>query len=586
MAGITYDVDVVYRTHGTLGLPDLAKPNQAMSELNSKVAEFGKGLGEAMSGAADAMASFALYAGTAVTAALGAALGFAIKFNAELESTQLALAGIFENAGVAKNLTEGLEMGGSILAQMRRDAADLPGEFKELVPIFQTIAVSALHAGMSANQTEALAAKTMAFAAVSKIKPDMAGREMAALLEGHAGQHNILGQRLGIGPGDIHRFNSLTSDKRAAEITKRLSGFQDAFNQEGKTFQGLSSTFVDNVKQFGQVITGPLFEKIKTTLGEANAWFSEHKGQVMAWANTVGYRLGEAFDVVKGKIISWEPAIMKIVNALERFFSNHPMEKFEKMLAGYALLKGGGMALSAGMGMFGGGAGKTAAGGAASAIGGVVGAMSLPVLVAAVSALVIGGMGVEGAIHQVNQHGEGSDEHSEAWHSWESSKNYFMISLREMGDALKTLEPAYRLLADSLGTYMLHSVEMITLGAAYASEGLASFAHWINDVGFSAAKWVKDHGGPDLTGVGDVLKKHNREKVLKNKVWQENDPLNRPGDIINSAPNHHTTIHKVEILVSSNQDASRVARLTKEALAELTRNPKSSRRGPAFTPHQ
>jgi hypothetical protein len=76
-----------------------------------------------------------------------------------------------------------------------------------------------------------------------------------------------------------------------------------------QSFEGLYSTLIDNSKRFLGLATLPLFERIKTTLGEANRWFDDHQETVSRWAGVIGDRLGSAFDLAKDKIRSWWPDI-------------------------------------------------------------------------------------------------------------------------------------------------------------------------------------------------------------------------------------------------------------------------------------
>ncbi len=52
------------------------------------------------------------------------------------------------------------------------------------------------------------------------------------------------------------------------------------------------------------------------------------------------------------------------------------------------------------------------------------------------------------------------------------------------------------------------------------------------------------------------------------------------------APNHNTTIHKIEIIVNSNQDPSRIARLTVEELGKIRKSQTTARGIPGFLARQ
>jgi hypothetical protein len=152
---------------------------------------------------------------------------------------------------------------------------------------------------------------------------EQASRELAMLLEGRAGAHNVLGMRLaGLAGERAEAFNKLTAADRLAAVRKELEKFAPAIEAYSHSFEGLSSTLVDNAKRFLSLATTPLFDRIKGVLGDANSWFDSNQDKVTLWANLIGQRLGDAFDFARDKIRAWWPDIEAFAeHAYERIAS-------------------------------------------------------------------------------------------------------------------------------------------------------------------------------------------------------------------------------------------------------------------------
>ena len=169
-------------------------------------------------------------------------------------------------------MPEGMSVASSVMAQMRKDAAALPGEFRDLVGIFKTISVPGFQAGASIDQIRSLAAQAMAVSQVMGLPMEQASREMAMLLEGRAGApHNVLGMRMaGLGGERAEAFNKMPAADRLETVRKELEKFAPAIEAYSHSFEGLSSTLVDNAKRFLGLATAPIFDRIKGVLSDAN----------------------------------------------------------------------------------------------------------------------------------------------------------------------------------------------------------------------------------------------------------------------------------------------------------------------------
>ena len=114
-------------------------------------------------------------------------------------------------------MPQGMSVAADVMSQMRKDAAALPGEFRDLVGIFKTISIPGFQAGASVDEIRAVAAQAMAVSQVMGLPMEQASRELAMLLEGRAGAHNVLGMRLaGLAGQRAEAFNKLTAADRLA----------------------------------------------------------------------------------------------------------------------------------------------------------------------------------------------------------------------------------------------------------------------------------------------------------------------------------------------------------------------------------
>jgi hypothetical protein len=258
-----------------------------------------------------------MYASMAIGRTIAQVKEGVVGLNANLETTKVSLAAVLYSQGKTSSVEAGLERAASWLSQMRKDAKDLPGEFEDLLGIVQTSAGAAFNAGLDVESFERLAAQSMAAAKALAVQSDQAGRELAQLLEGRAGAHNVFGTRLGI---KAEGFNKLDPTKRVDIITNALAKFEPSIRVFGQTWDAQTSTFQDNIKTFTTIATGPLFSKIVGTFAEVNEWFDKNQAKVKWWAENIGYRLGQAFDEGKAAVEEWWPIISNLATkAYDRF---------------------------------------------------------------------------------------------------------------------------------------------------------------------------------------------------------------------------------------------------------------------------
>lgn len=314
MSDLTYRVLIDIGTKG--GLTDsLSGAHRKAVDLDSSLKRVGDAARTVGGQMAGAFTSAVESAGALVgrMGMLAGAAGLAgvtygvVKLNAALESAQIGIAAIFNAQGLSSNMTDAMKMAGGQMEHLRKQAAELPGEFGDLRQFFTLGLNQALNKGMDVDKFREMAGNAMATAASVGVPMDQAAREFAQLLGGRSGTHNVFGSQLGLQGAKSQEFNAATPAKQVETLTALLAKFNPAIATFKTGWEGLSSTAVDNVKRFGQMATAPLFGRIKQTFSEFNNWFDGNGNTWQAWANKIGRELAHAFDVGKAKVMEWAP---------------------------------------------------------------------------------------------------------------------------------------------------------------------------------------------------------------------------------------------------------------------------------------
>ncbi len=319
--GVSYKVSVDFESKGNLNAPNakLGSMAQSVGSLQQGLSKIGGSLssaGDALGGVLSkvGMVSAGLAGLGAVGALAGAKLG--VELNASLESAQIGLASIFQRAGASSSFSEGMKDSAEFMAKAKADAAALPGTFNDLRDIAQHIAIPLFADGGDKKLLESMSADLMVFGKTASMDLGQVAREANLLLAGHAGSQNRLGQNLGLSGDSAHAFNAKSGGDKLKELQKLLSGQEDAKKAYAKSYDGLSSTAVDNVRTSLVGATAPLFSKIKDSVSDFNDWFSgPGAGAVSFWVGRISRGLVSAFDIGRDALMSWGPALLGFVNS-------------------------------------------------------------------------------------------------------------------------------------------------------------------------------------------------------------------------------------------------------------------------------
>lgn len=323
MSDLKYIVDIVFQTGSasTASLRGISGAAGAfrMVSNEAKLATAatrtflgaGAAIGDAFTGMVESAGGAAWTAMKIGAVAAIGGIAYAVGgLNSEMERAQISIAGMLESTQQARSFEDAMGMSQNLIAQMRKDAKVLPGEFGDLLQIFDRSSMAAANAGVNAEQLRVTSAKVMALGIPRGQSAATLGNQLSMLLAGQARQSN-LARMLGVNPSE---FNKLSGEKRFEEINRILDKHKGEIEAYTNTFDALSSTLIDNAKLFALRASGPLFERIKYQLKRINSWFDENQDLVNAWADKIGTGLAKAFDRGVDLVERWWPAISQFAS--------------------------------------------------------------------------------------------------------------------------------------------------------------------------------------------------------------------------------------------------------------------------------
>lgn len=519
--------------------------------------------------------------GAALTGAMSLAKVGLVEMNAEVEQLSITMASMFAGAGQAESFSQGLAGTQELMSRMRKDARDLPGEFKDLAQIMMRVTTPAGNAGMSVPDTEKLAANAMAVGVGGGMRADVVGRELGEMIRGNMSKRMpLLSHMPGFSMGS-KEFNALSNEKRIETLKKHFGMIEgtkehEAVSSMRAAFQnswiGLWSTLKDQAKLVLGGLTHSLFESIKSALMRFSEWFMANQSKIESWAERVGLFLAQGFNAA---VAAAEKLIPYLERAGEMFAGRGKDSTLGRDIgvgaAGFGALQ---VARLAGPASEATGA-SLLGGGAAGLFGSSVGLLApLAVIAAAVFGLIEGLNNELGPMFEVFQS------------IWGFTKEMFSDGLESLGGAFSKVWPLIKRLAEFMGVALAAALAV----AATAFEVVAFVVETLTEAFMGFLGLLRDKFRDLLKGLGfnekqlallDPDKKPPRGyNDLPYKDKFNLDDLKAPA----KPPEHHTTIHKVEIRVNSNQDPNRIAKRTVDIINDLGRHPKSYHNaGPRFS---
>lgn len=616
MGGTKYYVDVEFRTSGdaAAGAGKMGAAAEKLKSNFSAAKAEASGMGDGFSAVGTAAAGAftsavekvgALALGMAQIAGAGAlgAITYGVTgLNKELETTRVSLAAVLNANGQSTGGIEGaMESASGWIKQMKIDARDLPGEFEDLLGIVQTGAGAAFKMGLDPQRFEKMASSAMAAGKALAVPLDQAGRELAQLMEGRAGAHNVFGTRIGIDAhstykdvdGAAKRFNELTKEGRAKVLDEKIGAFQPAIKAFANTYDAQSSTAVDNVKQLLQIGTQELFGRVVNDLRDLNEWMEANRGNLEAWAREIGHDLVSMHDKARALFEEWapilkqfgenaykkfgelwkeaEPYVAKIAGYMKEFFKDP--ESIDKMITllklyvgikAYGALTGGPMAglLGAGTQALTGAAGAAAGGATTSVFGATVGGPAAGAVTGLAGIAAIAGIGA--AVWQYEELQK--DRRRMADEEFNNFRDY----AKSLSESMKSVENQFGYI-DMAGQLYQEELARITENSGEAAGALYSFAVALQnaEADMKGAKDQMDQWRADdiNDGVMQMVTSNAQTWLLTGKTLP--DDTKRKDKVAGSG---NTIVNgNIYFTISSNQAPGQIAREVQKNLIEKRR---------------
>jgi hypothetical protein len=300
-------------------------------------------IGASVAGAMDHMAMLAAGAATAGAAVAGAFAFHAVhegltKVNASVENSKIGFASLFNMFGAVPDIQGGLGMAATLMAGIRKDAAALPGETQDFVSMAQVLTGPILQAGKGVKEIRDLTRDTVVSAAALSVPFEVASREMGMMLAGTVSSHMPLAAKLGINAHTMvgsKTFHDASTAERFDFIEDKLKKAKDALPLFEHSWAGLTSTMADKWHMFLGKATEPLFSGIKGSMIRGLTWLDAHQQKVDEIADSVGHKLGQAWNYVDGLAYripgwirwasdewdAWSPKVVAFGHELEHAFA-------------------------------------------------------------------------------------------------------------------------------------------------------------------------------------------------------------------------------------------------------------------------
>ena len=266
--------------------------------IGAFVADTGRGLGMVAGAAMTAVKAIGTVAFGA--AALGGAAAFGIaKLGSNAEQSQNQIAGFLDALGFSSSFQDGLEKADGIIRQIKQDSAALPGEAEDYIQVFKA-GLPVLQGALGKNLAD-ITAFSNKFTAVTNtlgVDTEQAARDLQAMLRvGRGGAGNdvrsftqmlpFLQQIEGQAKLTAESFNALTQSQRAELLTKAMGKLDPMLANAAGSFDAMLGALKTSGSEILRLATKPLFEAMKTALGEANLALMDADGNLTPFAQKI-----------------------------------------------------------------------------------------------------------------------------------------------------------------------------------------------------------------------------------------------------------------------------------------------------------
>lgn len=502
-----------------------------------------------------------------------------ISLGSNLEDTNLAIGAMLQANGATGSWAESMQFSQRAMAQIRADAAALPGEAQDYVNIFRSGLAGMLQSGLDTAGAVRMADRVGAVAAMLQVDSQQAGRDLALMLGGRAGAQVRLWTAIQAQVGKTaHEFNQLSATQRRVLLDRALDHYNDAIGASGRTWSALTGTVNTFAQDALRAFGGPFYDLAKHKMEALVAYIGTHGTEITRRLEQWGVqgagaferiyeRAANLFDFLRAnwRTIGHEAAQhgrelldayagMQAIRAFNGIGGPKGMVSFANWLRGSSsAATGAAGAARAGAAV---GEGASAAAASASVIGLGAAAIVAATGIAAMTLAVHEGMvDWNGTIAEIRPQLEGLRTH--LGELWEASKPLVtMYGTLLIGSLTKLAEGVVRVvdIFVQVATVASTVVSGVTRMLSYIPAGL------INPVS----------GG----GVGGISVDRNPREGLDAPVpYMRHSATSRPGDRQRPAsPAGHTTIHN-HFVIEQADNPERVAVTVQHVMERELRHP-------------
>lgn len=213
-----------------------------------------------------------------VVSGFNSMIATAIRFNAEIETSRVGLAGLIaasaevrgftgQKLGIDNQVLASQKIAIDQMAKLRKEALETAATYDELAQAFQTAVAPGIQAGLGLDQIREVTVLISQAATGLGVAQNQLAEEIRSLFQGTITPRNTrIATALGISNQDIARAKEL------GILFEFLSSRFAAIGKTGKlllnTFTGQLSNASDALKQLLAVSSAPLFEQLKAGLRE------------------------------------------------------------------------------------------------------------------------------------------------------------------------------------------------------------------------------------------------------------------------------------------------------------------------------
>lgn len=299
MSDILYNVRTVYQT-------ETSGATQGMAAMSGAASRLG-GVLDGLKGAARAVLGYGMMAGSlAAVGAIGLLAHGIANVNGELDSTAVGIAGMVQAAQVsgtegAAGWASSMGFAEQAMAQIRVDAAALPGTAEDFIEVFRAGLAPAIESGMAATDVARFTNRFGAVAIALRVDAPQAGRDLNLILQGRAGAHVNMWNRLKSTIGKTAaEFNAMSASARRMAVDTAMDHYQPMIDAYANTWEAISSTTQSYGREVLRIATAPAFAVIKKELQSVNNWWQANQTLINEVANGIGTRLVNAYKNAHG----------------------------------------------------------------------------------------------------------------------------------------------------------------------------------------------------------------------------------------------------------------------------------------------